>query len=151
MQTNELKMAGIGFAVFVVVGFFLVGSGKESAEDKATSQMFQANAMLRSYAMKKCQLKIRAVLDKPIDAPDSNVHGDEPEQVKLIWNGDGSKGFKEITCSFKTGKGVRSLVIDGKTIIPEPAKPAIAAKEAPEENSESDDSTNNEESALIVN
>ena len=147
MQTNELKMAGIGFAVFVVVGFFLVGSGKESAEDKATSQMFQANAMLRSYAMKKCQLKIKAVLDKPVDAPDSNVHGDEPEQVELIWNGDGSKGFKDISCSFKTGKGVRSLVIDGKTIIP---KPAIAAKEASEENSESDDSTNNEESALIV-
>ncbi len=121
MQTKELKMAGIGFAVFVVVGFFLVGSGKESAEDKATSQMFQANAMLRSYAMKKCQLKIKPVLNlkRTIGAPDSNVPGDEPEQVVLTWNGDGSKGYKEMVCSFKTGKGVYSLVIDGETLIPE--------------------------------
>lgn len=147
MQTKELKMAGVGFAVFVIVGFFLVGSGKESPEDKATSQMFQANAMLRSYAMKKCQLKIKAVLDRPVDAPDSNVHGDEPEQVELRWKGDGSKGFKEISCTYKTGKGVRALVIDEKTIIP---KPAIASKEVAKENSESDDPANNEESALIV-
>lgn len=141
MQTKELKMAGIGFAVFVVVGFFLVGSGKESAEDKATSQMFQAGAMLRSYAMKKCQLKIKPVLnlDRTIGAPDSNVPGDEPEQVNLTWNGDGSKGYKEITCSFKTGKGVRSLVIDGKTFIPEPtAEEKSEEADAPQVSSDND-------------
>ncbi len=143
MQTKELKMAGVGFAVFVVVGFFLVGSGKESAEDKATSQMFQANAMLRSYAMKKCQLKIKPVLNlkRTIGAPDSNVPGDEPEQVILTWSGDGSKGYKEIACSFKTGKGVYSLVIDGETIVPEPTEVAEEKGEeadAPQVSSDND-------------
>ena len=142
MQTNELKMAGIGFAVFVVVGFFLVGSGKESAEDKATSQMFQANAMLRSYAMKKCQLKIKPALNLEwaIGAPDSNKPGDEPEQVELTWIGDESKDYKEITCSFKTGEGVRSLVIDGKTIIPKPT--AVITEETGEVDSPQSSSDN---------
>lgn len=126
MESNLVK-GMIGFVVLMVVGFVIVGTTRETQQEKVQGAFLQTSGMLSNLALDKCSEAIRKELaTHPYTPSESNSDG--MSYVTLIWNNVGSAQRAE--CRYILDQGITLLKIDDRTLI-EKTAPVTAAPAAP--------------------
>ena len=126
MESNLVK-GMIGFAILMIVGFVIVGTTRETQQEKVQGAFLQTTGMLNSLALSKCSEAVREqVAAHPYTPSESNSDG--MSYVTLIWNNIGSA--KHAECRYILDQGITLLRIDDKTVI-EKTAPLTAAPAAP--------------------
>ena len=126
-MSDEEEKGGLGGAqkmmIAVVgvfaVGFFLVGSNKESTdEQKKSAAMVRDVANMQRIAHKKCPLLIKQHTGTQIASLVSRTDSDKATYLTLEWAGEEGDNFKLATCTLSViHGGISKLVIDDKVII----------------------------------
>lgn len=126
MESNLVK-GMIGFAILMIVGFVIVGTTRETQQEKVQGAFLQTTGMLNSLALSKCSEAVREqVAAHPYTPSESNSDG--MSYVTLIWNNVGSA--KHAECRYILDQGITLLRVDDKTVI-EKTAPLTAAPAAP--------------------
>lgn len=101
------------------IGFFLVGSNKESTdEQKKSAAMIRDVANMQRIAHKKCPMLIKQHTGSQITSLVSRTDSDKATYLTLEWVGEKDDNFKLATCTLSvTQGGISKLVIDDKVII----------------------------------
>ena len=126
MESNLVKGL-IGFALLMVVGFVIVGTTRESQQEKVQGAFLQTSGMLNSLALEKCSEAVKQeVSAHPYTPSESNSDG--MTYVSLVWNNVGSA--KRAECRYILDQGITLLKIDDRTLI-EKTAPVTSAPAAP--------------------
>jgi hypothetical protein len=126
VESNIVK-GMIGFVVLMVVGFVIVGTTRETQQEKVQGAFLQTSGMLNTLALDKCSEAVRAeVAGHPYTPSESNSDG--MSYVTLVWNNVGSA--KRAECRYILDQGITLLKIDDRTLI-EKTAPVTAAPAAP--------------------
>ena len=126
MESNLVK-GMIGFAVLMIVGFVIVGTTRETQQEKVQGAFLQTSGMLNSLALEKCSEAVRQeVATHPYTPSESNSDG--MTYVSLAWNNVGSA--KRADCRYILDQGITFLKIDERTLI-EKTAPVTSAPAAP--------------------
>lgn len=118
--------AGIGFVFVMIVGFVIVGTTRETQQEKVQSALLQTSNMLGSLALDKCTEAVRRETGSHPYTP-SESNSDHMSYVNLQWNNVGST--KHAECRYVMDQGITLLKLDDRTVI-EKAGPATAAPAA---------------------
>ena len=126
-MAEEEKEGGLGNAQKIMIavasvfamGFFLVGSNKESTdEQKKSAAMIRDVANMQRIAHKKCPMLIKQHTGSQITSLVSRTDSDKATYLTLEWVGEKTDNFKLATCTLSvTQGGISNLVIDDKVII----------------------------------
>jgi hypothetical protein len=128
MESNVVKGA-IGFIIFMVVGFLIVGTTRETQQEKVQGAFLQTSGMLNNLALDKCSEAVRKEAGSHPYTPSESA-SDNMSYVTLIWNNVGS--VKRAECRYVMDQGITLLKIDDRTLIEKTAPAAAApAKPAP--------------------
>lgn len=126
MESNIVK-GMIGFAVLMIVGFVIVGTTRETQQEKVQGAFLQTSGMLNSLALDKCTEAVRKEVGAHPYTP-SESSSDSMSYVSLAWNNVGSA--KRAECRYILDQGITFLKIDDRTLI-EKTAPATAAPAGP--------------------
>jgi hypothetical protein len=126
MESQIIK-AGIGFAILMAVGFIIVGTTRETPQEKIQGAFLQTSSMLSSLALDKCSEAVKTEIGTHPYTP-SESSSDNMSYVFLAWNNVGSA--KRAECRYIMDQGITLLKIDDRTLI-EKAAPATGAPPAP--------------------
>lgn len=126
MESNLVKGL-IGFAVLMVVGFVIVGTTRESQQEKVQGAFLQTSGMLNSLALEKCSEAVKKEVNAHPYTP-SESNSDGMTYVSLVWNNVGSA--KRAECRYILDQGITLLKIDDQTLI-EKTAPVTSAPAAP--------------------
>jgi hypothetical protein len=125
MESNFIK-AGLGFAALMIVGFVIVGTTRESQQEKIQGAFIQTSSMLNSLALDKCSDAVKQETNAHPYTP-SESSSDNMTYVQLEWKDVGST--KRAQCRYVMDQGITLLKIDDRTVIEKEA-PATAAPAA---------------------
>ena len=126
MESNIVK-GMIGFAILMIVGFVIVGTTRETQQEKVQGAFLQTSGMLNSLALDKCTEAVRKEVGAHPYTP-SESSSDSMTYVSLAWNNVGSA--KRAECRYILDQGITFLKIDDRTLI-EKTAPATAAPTGP--------------------
>jgi hypothetical protein len=113
MESNVVKGA-IGFAIVMIVGFIIVGTSRETPQEKMQGAFLQTSNLLSTLALDKCTEAVRnEVGTRPYSPSESD--SDHAKYVTLIWNNIGSA--KRVECRYVMDQGITLLKIDDRTVI----------------------------------
>ncbi|MFM8443843.1 MAG: hypothetical protein ACKN9W_10965 [Methylococcus sp.] len=126
MESNIVK-GMIGFAVLMIVGFVIVGTTRETQQEKVQGAFLQTSGMLNSLALDKCTEAVRKEVGAHPYTP-SESSSDSMSYVSLAWNNVGSA--KRAECRYILDQGITFLKIDDRTLI-EKTAPATVAPAGP--------------------
>ncbi|NJD06037.1 MAG: hypothetical protein FIA97_06010 [Methylococcaceae bacterium] len=119
MESQFVKVA-IAFVGIMIVGFVIVGTTRETQQEKVQGAFLQTSSMLSNLALSKCSDAVKeAVGAHPYNPSESN--SDHMTYVTLVWTNVGSA--KRAECRYVMDQGVTLLRLDDRTLI---------AKEAPQ-------------------
>lgn len=118
---SQMMKAVIGFAVVIVVGFVIVGTSKETPEEKMRGALLQTSGRLNSLALDKCSAAVKKEAGAHPYTPSESA-SDNSTYVTLIWNNIGST--KRAECRYVVDEGITFLKIDDRTIIQKDASAA---------------------------
>lgn len=110
---SPITKALIMFGAVMVVGFIIVGSTKETAEEKKLQATSLQSSMLHKLAQEKCSNAIYSKANERVYTP-SESSGDNSNYIRLVWRDNGS--IKEAECRYETGNGISLLKINGETV-----------------------------------
>jgi hypothetical protein len=113
MESQVVK-AGIGFAILMAVGFMIVGTTRESPQEKMQGAFLQTSSMLSSLALKKCSEAVKEQIGGEPYAP-SQTDSDHIAYATLIWDNVGSA--KRAECRYVMDQGITLLMIDDRKVI----------------------------------
>ncbi|MGX2033017.1 MULTISPECIES: hypothetical protein [Methylocaldum] len=113
MESNVVKGA-IGFAIVMIVGFIIVGTTRETQQEKMQGAFLQTSNLLSSLALDKCTEAVKSEIGTHPYSP-SESDSDHVKYVTLIWNNVGSA--KRAECRYVMDQGITLLKIDDRTII----------------------------------
>lgn len=119
MESQFIK-AGAAFLVMMVIGFLIIGSTRETQQEKVQGAFLQTSSLLSSLALGKCADAVKAEVGAQPYTP-SESNSDHMSYVTLIWKNIGSSKVAE--CRYIMDQGITLLKIDDRTVI---------AKEAPQ-------------------
>ncbi|SMF93429.1 hypothetical protein SAMN02949497_0710 [Methylomagnum ishizawai] len=123
MESQAVK-AGLAFAVLMIVGFILVGTTRETPQEKMQGAFLQTSNMLATLALKKCGEAVKAETGSEPYTP-SQTDGDHMSHVTLIWENIGSA--KRAECRYVMDQGISLLQIDDRKVIENTAATGTAA------------------------
>lgn len=126
MESNVVK-GMIGFVILMVVGFVIVGTTRETQQEKVQGAFLQTSGMLNSLALDKCTEAVRKEVGAHPYTP-SESSSDSMSYVSLAWNNVGSA--KRAECRYILDQGITFLKIDDRTLI-EKTAPATVAPAGP--------------------
>lgn len=126
MESNATK-AIIGFAILMVVGFVIVGTTRETQQEKIQGAFLQTSGMLNNLALDKCSEAVKKEIGTHAYTPSESA-SDNMTYVNLVWNNVGPA--KRAECRYIMDQGITLLKIDDRTVI-EKTAPATAAPAAP--------------------
>ena len=126
MESNIVK-GMIGFAILMIVGFVIVGTTRETQQEKVQGAFLQTSGMLNSLALDKCTEAVRKEVGAHPYTP-SESSSDSMSYVSLAWNNVGSA--KRAECRYILDQGITFLKIDDRTLI-EKTAPATVAPAGP--------------------
>lgn len=126
MESNFVK-AGIGFAILMIVGFVIVGTTRETQQEKVQGAFLQTTSMLNSLALEKCTEAVKKETGSHPYTPSASS-SDKMTYVSLEWKDVGSA--KSAQCRYVMDQGITLLKIDDRTVIEKEA-PVTAAPAAP--------------------
>ncbi len=125
MESNFVK-AGIGFAILMIVGFVIVGTTRESQQEKVQGAFLQTSGLLNSLALDKCTEAVRKEVGTHPYTP-SESSSDKLTYVSLEWKDVGTA--KSAKCRYVMDQGITLLTIDDRVVI-EKSAPATAGPAA---------------------
>ncbi len=125
MESNFVK-AGVGFVILMIVGFVIVGTTKETQQEKVQGALLQTSGMLNSLALQKCTEAVSKEVGTHPYTP-SESSSDNMSYVALGWKDVGSTKYAQ--CRYVIDQGITLLKIDDRTVIEKEA-PATAAPAA---------------------
>ena len=111
----------------MIVGFVIVGTTRETQQEKVQGAFLQTSGMLNSLALDKCTEAVRKEVGAHPYTP-SESNSDSMSYVSLAWNNVGSA--KRAECRYILDQGITFLKIDDRTLI-EKTAPATAAPAGP--------------------
>lgn len=117
----------IGFAILMIVGFVIIGTTRETQQEKVQGAFLQTSGLLNSLALDKCSEAVRGEVGAHPYTP-SESNSDSMSYVTLIWANVGSA--KRAECRYIVDQGITLLKIDDRTVI-EKTAPVTAAPAAP--------------------
>lgn len=113
MESNVVKGA-IGFAIVIIVGFIIVGTTRETQQEKMQGAFLQTSNLLSTLALDKCTEAVKTEVGTHPYSP-SESDSDHVKYVTLIWNNVGSA--KRAECRYIMDQGIILLKIDDRTVI----------------------------------
>lgn len=113
MESNLVK-GFIGFMVLMGVGFVIVGTTRESQQEKIQGAFLQTSGMLNSLAMSKCSEAVQKEIGAHPYTP-SESNSDGMTYVHLVWLNAGSS--KRAECRYIIDQGITLLKIDDKLLV----------------------------------
>jgi hypothetical protein len=125
----EFDIAKIGgaFLVIMVIGFVIVGTTRETEQEKVQGAFLQTSSMLGTLALGKCTDAVKAEVGaQPYNPSESN--SDHMSYVTLIWKNVGSA--KQAECRYVMDQGITFLKVDDRTVLAKEA-PQISGGAAP--------------------
>ncbi len=127
MESNNLVKGMIGFVVVMIIGFIIVGTTRETQQEKMQGAFLQTSGMLNTLALEKCSEAVRKeIATHPYTPSESN--SDAMTYVTLVWNNVGSA--KRAECRYVIDQGITLLKVDDRTLI-EKTAPTTSAPAAP--------------------
>jgi hypothetical protein len=111
---SQVTKAAIGFAILMAVGFAIVGTTRESPQEKMAGAFLQTSNMLASLALDKCTAAVKEQVGAHPYTP-SESDSDHVKFVTLKWNNVGSA--KQAECRYVMDQGITLLKIDDRTVI----------------------------------
>lgn len=115
---NEGEMAPvtkalIAFGLFMVVGFIIVGTTKESDTDKLKATFVHASSIISKMALEKCTEAVYAQTNERVYNP-TDSSSDQNTFVELTWRTNGA--VKEAICRYEQGVGITLLKYNGRVL-----------------------------------
>ena len=127
MESNLVKGI-IGFVILMAVGFIIIGTTRETQQEKVQSAFLQTSGMLNTLALDKCSEAVeKEVGSHPYTPSESNSDG--MTYVTLAWNNIGST--KRAECRYIIDQGITLLRVDDKTLIEKTEVSGTARPETP--------------------
>ncbi len=127
MESNLVKGI-IGFVIFMAVGFIIIGTTRETQQEKVQGAFLQTSGMLNTLALDKCSEAVeKEVGSHPYTPSESNSDG--MTYVTLAWNNIGST--KRAECRYIIDQGITLLRVDVKTLIEKTEVRGTARPETP--------------------
>ena len=127
MESNLVKGI-IGFVIFMAVGFIIIGTTRETQQEKVQGAFLQTSGMLNTLALNKCSEAVeKEVGSHPYTPSESNSDG--MTYVTLAWNNIGST--KRAECRYIIDQGITLLRVDDKTLIEKTEVSGTARPETP--------------------
>lgn len=126
MESNIVK-GMIGFVILMVLGFVIVGTTRESQQEKVQGAFLQTSGLLNNLALDKCSEAVRKEIGTHPYTPSESA-SDNMTYVSLIWNSVGSASRAE--CRYVMDQGITLLKIDDRVVI-EKTAPVSSAPAAP--------------------
>jgi len=113
MESNVIKGLA-GFALVMAVGFIIVGTTRETPQEKMQGAFLQTSNLLSSLALDKCSEAVKGEIGARPYSP-SESDSDHVKYVTLVWNNVGSA--KRAECRYVMDQGITFLKIDDRTVI----------------------------------
>ncbi|MEY4684636.1 MAG: hypothetical protein RLZ25_1095 [Pseudomonadota bacterium] len=113
MEANLVK-GMVGFVILMVVGFVIIGTTRESQQEKVQGAFLQTSGMLNSLALSKCSEAVQKEINTHPYTP-SESNSDGMTYVTLVWNNVGSVARAE--CRYIIDQGITLLKMDDRTLI----------------------------------
>jgi len=127
VESNLVKGI-IGFVIFMAVGFIIIGTTRETQQEKVQGAFLQTSGMLNTLALDKCSEAVeKEVGSHPYTPSESNSDG--MTYVTLAWNNIGST--KRAECRYIIDQGITLLRVDDKTLIEKTEVSGTARPETP--------------------
>lgn len=127
MEANIVK-GGIGFVILMIVGFVIVGTTRETQQEKVQGAFLQTSGMLNSLALSKCSEAVeKEVAAHPYTPSESTSDG--MTYVTLAWTNAGNS--KRAECRYIIDQGITLLRIDDRTLIEKTEVSGTARPETP--------------------
>ncbi|BBA35393.1 uncharacterized protein sS8_3456 [Methylocaldum marinum] len=127
MESNVVKGA-IGFAIVIIVGFVIVGTTRETPQEKMQGAFLQTSNLLSTLALDKCTEAVKTEVGTHPYSP-SESDSDHVKYVTLIWNNVGSA--KRAECRYLMDQGITFLKVDDRTVIEKDAVAATGSETSP--------------------
>ena len=126
MESNAAKLI-VGFVILMIVGFVIVGTTRETQQEKVQGAFLQTSGLLNNLALDKCSEVVRKEAGTHPYTPSESA-SDNMTYVTLIWNNVGS--VKRAECRYVLDQGITLLRVDDRTLIQKEG-PSTAAPAAP--------------------
>lgn len=114
MESQAVTKLGIGFAILMAVGFLIVGTTRESQQEKMQGAFLQSSNMLGTLSLGKCSEEVKSQIGTHPYTP-SETDSDHLKYATLIWNNVGSA--KRVECRYVLDQGITLLKVDDKVVI----------------------------------
>ena len=113
MEANLVK-GMIGFVILMAVGFIIIGSTRETQQEKVQGAFLQTSGMLNTLAMSKCSEAVEKEAGAhPYTPTESNSDG--MTYVNLIWSNVGP--ITKAECRYIIDQGITLLRVNDRTLI----------------------------------
>jgi hypothetical protein len=113
MESQVIK-GFIAILAVMAIGFVIVGTSKESEQEKQSGAFLMASSLLSSLALDKCTEAVKNEVGTNPYTP-SESDSDHRLYVKLTWNNVGSA--KQAECRYVMDQGITLLKIDDRIVI----------------------------------
>lgn len=113
MESQFVK-AFLAVAAVMVVGFVIVGTTRETEQEKQSGAFLMASSLLSNLALDKCSAAVKQEVGVNPYTP-SESESDHRLYVKLIWNNLGNT--KQAECRYVMDQGITFLRVDEKVVI----------------------------------
>lgn len=101
------------FGAVMAVGFIIVGTSRETPEEKKLQAASLQSSMLNKLAVEKCSDAIYEHTKERIYTP-TETSSDNNSYVQLAWRAGGK--VKDAECRYEAGNGIALLKVNGETI-----------------------------------
>lgn len=127
MESNIVK-GGIGFVILMIVGFVIVGTTRETQQEKIQGAFLQTSGMLNSLALSKCSEAVEKEVGAHPYTPSEST-SDGMTYVTLAWTNAGTS--KRAECRYIIDQGITLLKIDDRALIEKTEISGTARPETP--------------------
>ena len=114
MESQAFKLF-LTFVGIMAVGFIIVGTTRETQQEKVQGAFLQTANMLGSLALNKCSGAVKEQVGESPYTPTESA-SDHMSYVNLIWKGSIGTAT-EAECRYVMDQGIVLLRIDGRTVI----------------------------------
>ncbi|MGI9214035.1 MAG: hypothetical protein ACR2HF_16320 [Methylococcaceae bacterium] len=114
MESQAFKLL-LSFIVIMAIGFIIVGTTRETQQEKVQGAFLQTANVLGSLALGKCSSAVEEQVGEPPYTP-TETSSDHMSYVNLIWKGKIGTA-SEAECRYVMDQGIVLLRINDRTLI----------------------------------
>ncbi len=114
MESQAFKLF-LAFVGIMAIGFVIVGTTRETQQEKVQGAFLQTANLLGSLALDKCSSAVAEQVGEPPYTP-SETSSDHLSYVNLKWTGSVGTA-RQAECRYVMDQGVVLLKIDDRTVV----------------------------------